>query len=184
MKMNMNLLACRGIAMPIRWLMASGALLGALPAFAVDPTVSLNFTGTYLTTSCSVSGGTLQTVTLPRISTTALGSAGQTAGSTPFGISVECYGEPRQLRVYFTSTMMRDGRLDTEAGAGMAENVQIQLLTPAGTPISVGDRTSMPLVPVAAGVPIVVPFVAQYYATGATSAGNVRTQVLYVLEMP
>jgi len=162
----------------------------ALPASAATaPTVTLNFTGQYVLNSCAITGGADQTVTLPTVSATALAAATQTAGSTRFSISVNCDSGVTSVRAFFEAGSTVDastGNLIGQAvtGQSTAGNVQIRLLGEDNAPIKIGDRTTMPVKTVGASGNVQLNYIAQYYATGAASAGRVQTQVTYVLELP
>lgn len=190
MKMRGNSPVGRRIAGPLLGaLMAAGALVAGLMPGAVsaaDPTLTLTFTGEYVTQSCSISGPADHDVTLPKVSTTALDGPGKTAGSTVFTIKAACEGGVANLRVYFSSPMQAaNGNLNPEdvAGKKKAGNVQVQLLNADGSAITVGDRAKAGVIPVTSTAPMAIPFAAQYFATGATTAGLVKTSATYVLEV-
>ncbi|PCE31206.1 fimbrial protein [Burkholderia ubonensis] len=162
---------------------------GGIAWGAGNPTVKVTFAGSYHSVTCTVVGGQeKQTVKLPRVSTTSLTSTGQTAGSTAFTIPLRCDGSIEAVRVYFQrgATTNANGNLDVENpnDPASAKNVQIQLMNGDGSPIHVGDAATMKTVNLAASTTMPVPFGAQYYATGATSAGSVRTYATFVIQMP
>lgn len=156
---------------------------------AGNPTVTVKFQGSYNSVTCTIVGGQeKQTIRLPRISTSSLASAGQTAGSTAFTIPLRCDGSIEAVRVYFErgATTNANGNLDVETPSdpASAQNVQVQLMNGDGSPIQVGNAATMQTVNVDASTTTQVPFGAQYYATGATRAGSVRTYATFVIQMP
>ncbi|WP_157634275.1 fimbrial protein [Burkholderia ubonensis] len=156
---------------------------------AGNPTVTVKFQGSYNSVTCTIVNGLEnQTVKLPRISTSSLTSPGQTAGSTAFTIPLRCDGSIQAVRVYFQrgATTNANGNLDVEdpTDPASAKGVQIQLLNGDGSPIQVGNAATMKTVDLDASTTTPVPFGAQYYATGATTAGKVRTYATFVIQMP
>lgn len=151
--------------------------------------VALNFTGTYLAPTCTVVGAADQTVSLPTVATQSLATAGQTAGATVFSIPIRCEGGVTAARMYFESGSTVDtvtGNLKPQivAGQNAASNVEVALQDMDGTPIRIGDRTTMRTWTVGATDPTVTSFVASYYATGGSTPGVVQTYVTYVIEVP
>ncbi len=178
----------------IRCVASSAAVaIAAWPAGAAsgagNPTVTVKFQGSYNSVTCTiVAGQENQTIKLPRISTASLTSPGQTAGSTAFTIPLRCDGSIDAVRVYFQRgvTANANGNLDIESPGdpASAKNVQVQLTNGDGSPIQVGDAATMKTVSIDASATTSVPFGAQYYATGPTSAGRVRTYATFVIQMP
>ncbi|WP_082717463.1 MULTISPECIES: fimbrial protein [Burkholderia] len=153
-----------------------------------SPTVTIKFNGRYNPVACTVvDGNENKTVTLPTISTSALTNAGQTAGATAFDISVLCDGYAGNVVTFFENgpTTSENGNLDVEdpSDGQSATGVQIQLVNGDGSPIKVGDVSTMKGVSVQASTPTPIPFFARYYATGKTGAGKVRTYVTFVIQM-
>lgn len=168
---------------------ATFAWPGGVAWGAGNPTVTIKFQGSYNSVTCTVVGGQEnQLVTLPRISTSSLTSAGQTAGSTAFTIPLRCDGSIQAVRVYFQrgATTNANGNLDVEDpnDPASAKGVQIQLLNGDGSPIQVGNAATMTTVNLDASTTTPVPFGARYYATDATTAGKVRTYATFVIQMP
>ncbi len=156
---------------------------------AGNPTVTIKFEGSYNSVTCTIVGGQeKQTIKLPKISTSSLTSPGQTAGSTGFTIPLRCDGAIEAVRIYFQqgATTNANGNLDVETpnDPASAKNVQVQLLNGDGSPIQVGNAATMKTVNLDASTTTLVPFGAQYYATGATRAGLVRTYATFVIQMP
>lgn len=154
-----------------------------------SPTVQLNFTGTYIATTCPLISSPDMTVTLPTVSAQSLPTAGAVAGSKIFTIVMKCDSGVTGARVYFESGATTDpvtGYLNPQAisGVNSASNVQVMLLNEDGSPIKVGDRSTMKIIPVTSTDPTSANFIARYYATGRATAGMVNTFVTYVVEMP
>lgn len=174
------------------------ATASALALGASTPTVTINFTGKYVLYSCGITGGADQTVTLPTVSDKALNTPGNTAGSTPFHITVNCDGEDpstpgsgvKGVRAFFESGPTVDsgtGNLINQPapGGAAAGGVQIQLLNEDNSVIKIGDGATMPFKAVgAAGGDVRLNYVARYYAAGTVTPGTVQTYVTYILEMP
>ncbi|WP_157642252.1 fimbrial protein [Burkholderia ubonensis] len=163
---------------------AAGVAYGKPP----DPSVTVKFTGTYNSTTCTVADDDQnKRVDLPTISTAALTTAGETRGETPFTLSVRCDSDVGKLIAYFQSgpTTNTNGNLDVEnpSDPTSATGVQVQLTNGDGTPIKIGDASTMKPVAVSASTPTPIPFVARYYATGRTGPGKVSTYVTFVLQM-
>ncbi|MFT4066109.1 fimbrial protein [Paraburkholderia sp.] len=179
-----------------KYLRIAGLMLGlmagilAVPATTSaqsSPSVRLNFTGTYVGTTCTLIGSPDMTVTLPTVSTQSLSTAG--AGAKDFTIMMKCASGETGARVYFESGPTTDpvtGHLNpqTVSGATSASNVQIKLANADGSPIKVGDRSTMKIIPITSTEPTPATFFASYYPTGKVTAGTVSTFVTYVIEMP
>ncbi|MBB1202741.1 type 1 fimbrial protein [Enterobacteriaceae bacterium 89] len=160
-------------------------------AFAVDGTITINGQITDTTCTISVDGGSNDaTVTLPTVSASTLGASGQTAGATPFNISLSsCSGTSlNTASTYFEPGAYVDsvtGRLNIDStAADAATNVQVQLLNAdrnaivAGASVANGQND----IPVdISGGNGTLNYFAQYYATGASTAGSVTTQVDYTM---
>ncbi len=169
----------------------AGALSGSICAHAQgSPSVTLNFSGTYNATTCSLISSPDMTVTLPTLSTKSLPTAGPVANGTKgFTITMQCESGVTGARVYFESGSSTDPntgnlKLQSVSGTTSATNVQVMLAHADGTRIKVGDRSTMKIVPITSTNPTSVDFVAGYYATGQPTAGMVNTFVTYVVEMP
>lgn len=166
----------------------TASIMCAGSAFAVDGTITINGKITDTTCDISVNGATNNgTVTLPTIQATALPAAGEVAGSTPFDIKLSScsgstLGTASTLFEPGTYVDMSTGRLNNSA-SGTASNVQVQLLNSALSPIKAGaaqpSQNDIP-VDISSGA-ATLNYFAQYYATGAASAGTVNTQVDYTI---
>lgn len=172
----------RPLPRKLRAFMATGLTMLCASAFAdgTRPSVALNFTGKYVAQTCRHAGATRQGVKLPTIPTAALGKAGDTAGATVFTIDLVCEGGQEPLAVSFASYSQIDGRLKS---SGTAQNVQVQLLKADGTPIVVGNESTLPIFPMSSTGLMSLPLVARYYATGATTAGTVVAGTWYFIEV-
>lgn len=170
-------------------LIASGLLASSGAAMAADGTITIRGAVTDTTCNISVNGGTADaTVVLPTVSADTLTAAGDTAGTTPFSIALTgCSG----TTLHTASAWFETGSgVDTMTGrlnniGGSAENVQIQLLNAAQSPITAGgtpDSTTQNDVPVdispGSGA---LNYYARYYAMDASSAGSVASQVDYTI---
>jgi len=163
----------------------------AASAFAADGTITFNGKITDTTCTISVDGGNKDaTVTLPTVSASTLAAIGATAGATPFTISLSnCSGTSlTTASTYFEPGAYVDsttGRLNIDSTAEDAATlVQVQLLNADRNPIIAGTSVSngqndIP-VDISSGSGTLNYF-AQYYATGASTAGSVTTQVDYTM---
>ncbi|AXK63779.1 pilus assembly protein FimA [Burkholderia sp. IDO3] len=170
-------------------LIAGALLMPCVVDAQSSPSVRLDFTGNYVASTCEIVGSPDMTVTLPTVSTQSLSTSGATAGDTVFTLTVRCEGGIPNARIYFesgTSTDPASGHLNPQPvpGETSATHVQVKLANADGTPIKVGDRNTMQIVPITSMNPTPVNFIASYYATGKTTAGVVSTFVTYVIEMP
>jgi len=158
-------------------------------AYATDG--AIDFQGRLLAQTCTidVDGQTvfLTTVALPKVPTSLLTTAGQTAGQTRFTIGLSnCSGPARSAAAFFENGPTVDlisGNLGYVPGPGRAANVQLQLVDASnGRPIRVGDVsqfTSTTRVLIDTSGNAKLPYAVQYYATGTTTAGQVLSSVLY-----
>lgn len=154
-------------------------------AQAADGTITIN--GEITAQTCQISGnggGKDFTVTLPTVSTSALPTAGATAGRTPFNISLSnCSPNSGNVAVYFepgANVDSRTGHLKNTAASG-AEYVQVGLLNADHSDINLGagdGAQNMQFVALDAGK-ATLNYFAQYVATDAATAGTVTTNTLY-----
>ncbi|MDN7452324.1 fimbrial protein [Burkholderia cenocepacia] len=176
----------------IPFLLASAGILSVSGAYASDGTITFN--GNIIASTCKPDGGPADlTVTLPPVSTTALGEAGKTAGRTPFNLMLTgcatTEGNPTKVAVTFEagpSVNQSTGRLTVDAGtseAPGAKNVEVQVLNDQQQPVKVGaagDQGSQ-IVDIGADGKAKMDYYAEYMATGAAGAGAVNTRVQYSL---
>jgi major type 1 subunit fimbrin (pilin) len=160
-------------------------------AFAVDGTIT--FTGEVTSNTCTISGNGGSnnfTVTLPKVSATALNTApDHVAGRTAFNIALTaCNPASGTVHTYFepgSTVNLTTGRLTTTV-----TNVEIGLLNADYTDIKIGAADgSIPgttqnsqAVPIGTDGTATLPYFAQYNATaGAAGTGLVNTNVRYTL---
>ncbi|WP_175863927.1 fimbrial protein [Burkholderia cepacia] len=181
------------ISCALSLLMAAAGLAAASSAHASDGTITI--TGNIIASTCKVSngsGGNL-TVTLPKIGTNTLAEAASVAGRTPFSVKLDgCTtgGEnPTKVGVVFeagSNVNQSTGRLTLDKGEGAATNVEINVLNDQQDPIKVGamgDQNSQ-FVDIAADGKATLNYFAEYYATGAATAGAANSKVQYSLTYP
>ena len=168
--------------------LVAGALgLAAASAYAGDGTITFN--GALTATTCTINGnGTSAknfTVKLPTVSTNLLKTAGDTAGRTSYTVALTgCtpVTTTSKASVFYeagSTVDPIDGRLIVATGG--AGNVKLQLLNADGTAIKAGystDLQNMAWASIASGA-ATLSYQAQYYATGATTAGAANSSVVY-----
>nr|WP_256253464.1 fimbrial protein [Burkholderia ubonensis] len=172
----------------------------ATTAHASDGTI--NFTGSVVASTCKINGGTNDlTVTLPKAATNQLASAGQTAGRTPFTLSLSgCTppvdaggkpvpGVPANVSVVFEpgpNVNLATGRLKP-AGANSAANVEVSIQSDGYKDIMIGAQSAdqgSQTVAIDKTGNATLQYAAQYYATGQSTAGSVNTSVTYSVIYP
>ncbi len=172
-------------------------------AHAVDGTIVIN--GEIIDQTCKINGRDPQVhipVSLPKISTSALKSVGDTAGATPFVIKLtECPAALNgDVKAYFEpgfSTDYDNGSLFAYVASSLVDaqkvdNLGIQLANPDGQKIELGSAS-----PVGAGATLTVStgvatkeatlrYLARYVKTGsgAIAPGQVITYVQYSIVYP
>lgn len=163
----------------------------AVSAIAANGTITFNGKVTDTTCSIAVNGGTENaTVTLPTVSSNSLKILGETAGATPFNISLTaCSGTALgTASTYFEPGTYVDsttGRLNIDSTVSdAAKNVQVELLNASMDPIiagtSVANGQNDIAVDISAGSGTLNYF-ARYYATAQSVAGSVATQIDYTM---
>lgn len=190
MKKNTHLFAC--------------AMLLGLMGSAYAQTGTISFTGTITGNTCNVivdGQGSDATITLPSVGRTQLANAADTAGRTGFNMQLsgctqaQGQGQPNTVSAFFeagSSVDLGTGRLkNMSPTATAATNVQLQLLDGSGNyaAIDVGnsDQTTnttyvdIDFTDTQNGI-ATMPYAVEYYATGATGAGTVTSQVVYSLQ--
>jgi major type 1 subunit fimbrin (pilin) len=154
-------------------------------AQAAPGTGQVTFTGELYDETCVIDAGDDdKKVLLPTLSTQSLNAAGRVAGSTMFDISVSsCPTTLTSVAAHFETTNMNPDTRNAinQASVSKAGNVEVQLLDRDGTtPIKLGSTgTSVPID--AASHTAQMSYGGQYYATDATTAGNVTAIVRYTL---
>jgi type 1 fimbria pilin len=121
---------------------------------------------TFVSSSCSVVTNPID-VTLPTISTTALGSKGATAGATPFNISLSCTGAAGmsvsvQLDYNGTASGIQGVLMPT---SGNSSGIGVQVLDQNNTPVTFGTPETEGTTPVGQ---MNIAYSASYYQTTST----------------
>lgn len=172
------------------FLLANG--VAAISACAADGTITL--TGEITGTTCSIGGGTGAapsthpdfSVPLSKVQASALKAPGQTAGAKPFFIHVGACPQDTVVAVLYESSSPAinpaTGNLRNLAPAKPkpADHVEVQIVDGATNQpmdLRLGANSTSAKIP--ASGEATLPFTAQYFATGAATAGPVSTQVLY-----
>lgn len=152
----------------------------------------VTFTGELTEDTCVVDDDSVDIqVALPTISTKTLAAAGAQGGSHTFAISVkECPAALLEVAAHFeaidaTKFNPTTGNLINQelSTAGGATNVEVRLFETDGTVIPVGTTGSSFPVDATAHTATMT-YVGAYYATGATTAGTLTSQVQYTLAYP
>lgn len=168
------------------------AVLGSLSFAHAASTGTITFNGLLTATTCNVSiegQGANAAIGLPTIGTSDLTAAGRTAGRTGFNMSLtDCTGSLTEASAFFaagTTVDLATGRLKNMSGD--AENVELQLrdgssstheVIRAGNTSQVAGTT---YVDISSGS-ATLPYLVEYYATGAATAGTVGSSVVYSLQ--
>jgi major type 1 subunit fimbrin (pilin) len=131
---------------------------------------------TLIATTCTLSTSNV-TVTLPKISTSALNSgAGTTAGRTPFTLALAGCSNIGAVYYAKASWAFAEGAPGTttiaNSASGPASNVYVQLLDGALTPIGNGGASNLATVWAAGSYQ--TQHYAQYFAGGTAGAGLVK----------
>lgn len=153
---------------------------------AADGTITINGLVTDKTCDIVTPAGKDFTVSLPTVSKSTLSAAGNVAGRTPFQINLaNC--SAGKVATYFEPGVNVDfntGRLLNADTAG-AKNINVQLLGSNNLFIPVvakgasGAQDNSQWITVADGAGADLNYYAEYYATGAATAGQVKTSVQY-----
>jgi len=155
---------------------------------AIDGTI--NITGMVSASTCKINGAVSPVavaVALPTVSTAALAAAGNVAGRTPFTIALTgCTVALTKAQTYFEPGPTVDtatNNLLLQGGAGVAANVELQLLNADFTQILLGNAATSQnslqanLVSGAANLN----YYAQYVATGVSGAGTANSSVTFTM---
>lgn len=164
--------------------LAAALALAFSSAHASDGTIT--FAGQLQTSTCAVSAASAnQTVTLPTLATTNLNTAGQTGGTTAFAIAVSgCptgVGAPTTFTTFFETNSNVDMNNGNLKSTGTATGVQLRLSNATGGAIRLDKPTgsqNVTATSLSAGAGTANYF-AEYFATGATSAGTVASSITY-----
>ncbi|MGS4873971.1 fimbrial protein [Acinetobacter nosocomialis] len=169
-------------------LIAALSIVGIANAQAADGTITINGLVTDKTCDIVTPAGKDFTVTLPTVSKQTLAAAGNVAGRTPFQIKLANCSEGK-VATYFEPGATVDfntGRLLNQDATG-AKNVNVQLLGSNNQVIPVlaaganGAQANSQWVDVAKAGSADLNYYAEYYATGASTAGKVNTSVQYTI---
>ncbi|WP_427838192.1 fimbrial protein [Acinetobacter baumannii] len=169
-------------------LIAAISVVGIANAQAADGTITINGLVTDKTCDIVTPAGKDFTVTLPTVSKQTLAVAGDVAGRTPFQINLANCSQGK-VATYFEPGATVDfntGRLLNQDATG-AKNVNVQLLGSNNNFIPVlaaganGAQANSQWVDVAEGASADLNYYAEYYATGASTAGKVTTSVQYTI---
>lgn len=162
------------------------AALSPMTAAASDGTITFN--GQITSVTCNISGnggGSSFTVTLPTVSTGALGAAGVTAGRTPFNIvlsGASCTNGAVASTYFEPGATVDSATGKLKNSTGTATNVQLGLLNGDATAIVLGApqaSQNSKSVTIASNTGTLNYFV-EYVATGgAATAGTVGSTVTY-----
>ncbi|AOY02134.1 fimbrial protein [Jeongeupia sp. USM3] len=168
--------------------MIAGLVVGlglAAGAQAADGTITFN--GEVTAQTCTIngngSGAKDFTVTLPTVSASALASAGEVAGRTPFTIALSaCTPNSGTVHTYFEpgpTVNAATGRLIVAAGG--ASNVELGLLNGDYTRIQLGaaDAAQNSKSTALAAGAATLAYAVQYEATGVAGAGAANSSVMY-----
>lgn len=166
---------------------ASLVFLGAQQAKAISSN-TITFQGEVTTETCSVAingNAASPVILMPTVSTRDLNAAGQTNGQTSFTVGVTgCTGDPTMdtkiSTVFVGNSVSSNGNL---TNTGTAKNVEVQIVSPDKNVVDLtrgytgsGDLTLKPGETSAS-----VDYTAQYYATGAPTAGTVKAALQYAV---
>lgn len=167
-------------------ILATVASIGAV--HAADGTITINGLVTDKTCDIVTPAGKDFTVTLPTVSKSTLASAGDVAGRTPFQINLSNCSEGK-VATYFepgSTVDFNTGRLKNQDSSG-AKNVDLQLLGDNNQVIPIKATSANQAqdnsqwVSVATGASADMNYYAEYYATGASTAGKVTSSVKYTI---
>lgn len=165
-------------------------------AMAYDGTIT--FTGKVVAQTCTVNTNDINLeVTLPTVATSSLKDNGATSGMTPFAIrltncATSMLGSSmlgsENVKAYFepsTNIDLVTHNLKNTALSNKADNVQIQLLNSNGTStILLGEADNGQDVQseaIGSDGSATLRYIAQYYATGKSTAGDVKATVHYTI---
>lgn len=164
------------------------ALLVMSAASQAASTGTITFNGELTASTCDVivdGQNKDATIVLPTVSTSQLTAATQVAGQTGFNMALSnCAGTLKTAAAFFEAGSTVDtvtGRLKNTNATG-AKNVSLQLLDGAnGSAIQAGNQNQIAkntYASVSTGS-ATLPYAVQYYAEGATTAGLVKSSVVY-----
>jgi major type 1 subunit fimbrin (pilin) len=162
-------------------LATAAAALTPMISSASDGTIT--FTGAVQAVTCAITTPNLN-VTLPTVSTSALGAANATAGATRFVIAINnCTGIQTNANAYFEAGPNVDSTTGRVKNAtGTATNVDLELTTAAGTKIDLskayGSQYTGQTGNIVSGS-ATLEYAVRYFATAAATAGSVISTLSY-----
>lgn len=149
---------------------------------------TIRFQGEVADQTCVVSingNASSPLVLLPTVPKSALAASGQTAGQTPFAVSLSgCTATTTATAiktVFVGNNLTSYGRM---GNSGSATNVSLQLVDPASptTPLDLTGQTGSPGLNLAANATSAsYDFAVEYYAEGVATAGSVLGSVQYAV---
>lgn len=167
-------------------LLLLSAVFSSTSASAVDGTIF--FSGNVVNETCKVevngSSSATPTVTLPTVKTSALNRANQTAGLTPFTITLVgagCTSNSIAAKPYFEPEVEKVNPQGRLINIGAAENVEIQVLDQSQTAIDLSQGAASQRFGVAKvnEEKLSYDYFARYFATATATAGTVNSSVSY-----
>lgn len=149
---------------------------------------TVHFTGSVVNAACAVDANSVnQTVQMGQVKSSTLNGAGKTSSKVPFNIQLDdCDLTVSTLAsVGFSGVAVNSANptvlsLDSSA-AGNATNVGIQILDRTGAALGLDGNTFGATTTLSTGTNL-IPFEAQYYATGAATAGNANGQANFKVQ--
>jgi len=167
-------------------LLLSGLLLSTSALAASDNTI--NFQGEVSDETCSVAvngNAASPVVLMPTVSKADLATSGATAGQTSFtvgltGCTANATTSTKVSTVFVGNNVSSSGNL---TNTGTAQNVEVQLLDPQDAVINLtsGYTGSGDLTLKTGETEASATYNAQYYATGAATAGTVAASLQYAV---
>lgn len=177
--------------MKLALLVAGSLVAGASTSAFAEGQGTVTFTGKLITETCEIVGDKDQTVALDAVSIKTLDASGKEGGFKAFNITVKCpdqanTAEFNEVGIHFEpvgSTTPWDpatGNLKNNTQGG-AENVQIKIYNTndgVQSHAKIGDVSKW--LPGSTGEHT-FNYAGGYYASGATTAGDVSAKVMYTL---
>jgi major type 1 subunit fimbrin (pilin) len=174
------------------------AVAAAAPIASQAANGTITFNGAVTAQTCTINGGTPDfTVNMPKVPTSALAAAGQTAGAVPDSIRIVLTNCSQNgatpaangaVRAFFEGGPTVDiATRRLKNATGTATNVQVGVINSDGTDVAVGAASQntqyVPLVGAAGAASATLLYGSKYVATGgAATAGTVITTVQYSLD--
>lgn len=152
-----------------------------------DGTITINGLVVANTCAIAVTGGSGNTITLPTVFSTSLSASGNTAGNTPFSISLTgCDKNLTSVYTWWTggNIVAGDGNLKNTLTTNNATNVEVRLLNGDSSVINMagGQGAQNSKSATFSAQAATLNYIAQYYAlAGGTTAGQVSTSVSFTL---